>query len=274
MLAVGGHQVVGVAERLGGADDGGLLADAEVEEAADLGLGVHLAGALLEAADEEHLLEDGEAGLLVRQAVLDLAEADLLEAYYVLGALTAVPALAVSALPGTVSRLGGIARSHWPGEYPSIAGFNSHFPRLGGWHHVPRFASEPPAGAPRKAPGGAAGQPRTVVACKPAAVPPAEPGGNTDPNTGRNSQDDLLGSVLRSPDEPHALRLRSGQGGSGLLEAIVAVEELVADGDGRNAPHATRVRLSGGVSQLVLDRLRLDGLEDGVRDGARRRRRR
>ena len=131
VLAVGGHQVVGVAERLGGADDRGLLADAEVEEAADLGLRVHLARALLEAADEEHLLEDGEAGVLVGQAVLDLAEADLLEAYYVLGALTAVPALAVSALPGTVSRLGGIARSHWPGEYPSIAGFNSHFPRLG-----------------------------------------------------------------------------------------------------------------------------------------------
>ena len=88
---------------------------------------------------------------------------------------------------------------------------------------------------------------------------------NRHPNTGRNSQDDLLGSVLRSPDEPHALRLRSGQGGSGLLEAIVAVEELVADDDRGNAPHATRVGLSGGVSQLVLDRLRLNGLEDGVR---------
>ena len=91
VLAVGGHEVVRVAERLGGADDGGLLTDAEMEEAADLGLRVHLARALLEAADEEHLLEDGPAGLLVGQVVLDLAEADLLEAYYVVRARPPLP---------------------------------------------------------------------------------------------------------------------------------------------------------------------------------------
>src|SRR3954454_8556072 len=163
VLAVGGHQVVGVAERLGGADDRRLLADAEVEEAADLGLGVHLSGALLEAADDEHLLEDGEAGVLVGEAVLDLAEADLLEAYYVLGALAAVPALTVAALPGAVSRLRGITGSHWPGEYPSIAGFNRQFPHLGGGDPVPPTAREAPA------------------------VAPAKPRGDTNPNTGRNS---------------------------------------------------------------------------------------
>src|SRR3712207_8691343 len=41
-------------QRARGADDRRLLADREVQEAADLGLGVHLAGALLEAPDEEH----------------------------------------------------------------------------------------------------------------------------------------------------------------------------------------------------------------------------
>ena len=54
---VGGDEVVLVAHRAGGADDRGLLADREVQEAADLGLGVHLAGALLEAADQQHGLE-------------------------------------------------------------------------------------------------------------------------------------------------------------------------------------------------------------------------
>ena len=70
VLAVGRHQVVGLAQRLGAADDGGLLADAEVEEAADFGFRVHLAGALLEAADEHHLREDEPARVLVRQVVL------------------------------------------------------------------------------------------------------------------------------------------------------------------------------------------------------------
>ena len=55
--AVGRDQVVGVAHGAGGADDGCLLADGEVQEAADLGLRVHLAGALLEVADEVHRLE-------------------------------------------------------------------------------------------------------------------------------------------------------------------------------------------------------------------------
>src|SRR3954454_17921415 len=129
-----------------------------MEEAADLGLRVHLAGALLEAPDEKHLLEDGEAGVLVREAVLDLAEADPLEAYYVVRALAAVAALAVSALPCAVSRLRGITGSHWPGEYPSTVGFNRQFPHMGGSDHVPRragdtrpLAREPTAAAARKA---------------------------------------------------------------------------------------------------------------------------
>ena len=52
--AVGADQVVVVAHRRGGADDRRLLADREVQEAADLGLLVLLAGPLLEAADQQH----------------------------------------------------------------------------------------------------------------------------------------------------------------------------------------------------------------------------
>ena len=55
--AIGGDQVVGLAQRARGADDRGLLADGQVQEAADLGTSVHLAGALLEATDEDHRLE-------------------------------------------------------------------------------------------------------------------------------------------------------------------------------------------------------------------------
>ena len=66
------------------------------------------------------------------------------------------------------------------------------------------------------------------------------------------------------------MRLRRGQGGSGLFEAIVAVEQLVADGDSRHPSDPTRVRLGGGVPELVLDRLRLEqataeAYERGVR---------
>ena len=55
--AVGRDQVVLVAHRPAGADDRRLLADRQVQEAADLGLRVHLARALLEAADEHHRLQ-------------------------------------------------------------------------------------------------------------------------------------------------------------------------------------------------------------------------
>ncbi len=54
MRAVGRDEVVVVAQRARRADDRRLLADREVQEAADLRLRVHLAGALLEAADEHH----------------------------------------------------------------------------------------------------------------------------------------------------------------------------------------------------------------------------
>jgi hypothetical protein len=55
--AVGRDQVVVVAHRARRSDDRRLLADREVQEAADLGLGVHLSRALLEAADEHHRLQ-------------------------------------------------------------------------------------------------------------------------------------------------------------------------------------------------------------------------
>ena len=72
VLAIGGEQVVAVAHRLRRAHHRGLLADAEVEEAADLRLRVHLARALLEAADHHHLREHCLTGVLVRQRVLAL----------------------------------------------------------------------------------------------------------------------------------------------------------------------------------------------------------
>ena len=68
--AVGGDQVVLVAQRPHGADDRRLLADREVQEAADLGLGVHLARALLEAADEHHRLEPLAGAVAVGQLPL------------------------------------------------------------------------------------------------------------------------------------------------------------------------------------------------------------
>jgi len=55
--AVGRDEVVLVAHRTHGSDDRGLLADREVQEAADLRLGVHLARALLEAPDQRHRLQ-------------------------------------------------------------------------------------------------------------------------------------------------------------------------------------------------------------------------
>ena len=68
--AVGGDQVVLVAHRADGADDRRLLADREVQEAADLRLRVHLARALLEAADEHHRLEPLARGVAVGQFAL------------------------------------------------------------------------------------------------------------------------------------------------------------------------------------------------------------
>ena len=55
--AVCRDQVVAVAQRAGAADDRRLLADRQVQEAADLGSRVHLARALLEAPDERHRRE-------------------------------------------------------------------------------------------------------------------------------------------------------------------------------------------------------------------------
>ena len=181
MLAVGGHEVVRVAERLGGADDGGLLADAEVEEAADLRLRVHLAGALLEAADEEHLLEDGPTGLLVRQVVLDLAEADLLETDYVARALPPVAALAGSSLLGTVTGLRGVTGSHWLGGYPSSARFSSASTRMGGTESAPHAA--------RDTRGGLGSDPR------------GEPGSHTR----RDPDGELDAPSLGRPPQPHSI---------------------------------------------------------------------
>ena len=63
--AVRRDQVVLVAHRAHRADDRRLLADREVQEAADLGLRVHLAGALLEAPDQHHRLEPLARGVAV-----------------------------------------------------------------------------------------------------------------------------------------------------------------------------------------------------------------
>jgi hypothetical protein len=49
-----------------------------VQEAADLRLGVHLPGALLEAPDQQHPIEDRYRGVLVGQVVLPVAVAALI----------------------------------------------------------------------------------------------------------------------------------------------------------------------------------------------------
>jgi len=66
--AVRRDEVVLVAQGTRGADDRRLLADREVQEAADLGLGVHLARALLEAADEHHRLQPLTGDVVLREA--------------------------------------------------------------------------------------------------------------------------------------------------------------------------------------------------------------
>ena len=60
VVAIAGDDLVAVLDRHLHADDDGLLADIEVAEAADQPHAVHLAGALLEAADEQHLREGVE----------------------------------------------------------------------------------------------------------------------------------------------------------------------------------------------------------------------
>jgi hypothetical protein len=68
--AVRGDEVVLVAQRARRADDRRLLADREVQESADLRLRVHLARALLEAADEHHRREPLAGGVRFGEASL------------------------------------------------------------------------------------------------------------------------------------------------------------------------------------------------------------
>src|SRR5690606_12982320 len=76
VVAVGGDERVPVVERPDGAGRDGLLAYVEVEEAGDLLAAVHLRGALLEAALEQHVavhrveVVRAEAKRLVRVAAL------------------------------------------------------------------------------------------------------------------------------------------------------------------------------------------------------------
>jgi hypothetical protein len=122
VLAIGGHEVVRLVERLGRADDRGLLADAKMEEAADLRLRIHLARPLFEAADQHHLRENRAAGFLVRKVVLDLPEPDLLGARY-LGRGVRPVALLLSSL-GVLVFGGSVPGRHCCGLYPVTTGFN------------------------------------------------------------------------------------------------------------------------------------------------------
>src|SRR5262249_48594367 len=63
-------QIVAVAHGAHRADDRRLLADREVQEAADLRLCVHLARTLLEAADECHRLEPLDRYIGIRQLLV------------------------------------------------------------------------------------------------------------------------------------------------------------------------------------------------------------
>ncbi len=60
VVAVAGDDLVARLERHLHADHHGLLADVEVAEAADQAHAVHLAGLLLEAADQQHVLVGGD----------------------------------------------------------------------------------------------------------------------------------------------------------------------------------------------------------------------
>jgi hypothetical protein len=50
----------------------------------------------------------------------------------------------------------------------------------------------------------------------------------------------------------------------GVLEPVVSPEQLIADGHGRNASHASLYRLVRGVDELLLDGLALNRLEHRV----------
>ena len=89
---------------------------------------------------------------------------------------------------------------------------------------------------------------------------------------GRQSTRCQFGSNRETPDwgvlhRPPALRPYAGALSSacgGLFEAIVAPEELVADGERRHAADAALVGLLGGLLEAVLGGLELDRLEHGV----------
>ncbi len=70
MIAVGGDDVVVVAEHRDGTGAARFLADVEVAEAADAAEGVGLGAAFLEAALQEHGVEEGRACWRVRLAEL------------------------------------------------------------------------------------------------------------------------------------------------------------------------------------------------------------
>ena len=131
--AVGGDQVVLVAHRADGADDRRLLADREVQEAADLRLRVHLARALLEAADEHHRLEPLARGVGVGQLAL-------------LGALLLLLRGVGHWVPGTLA----VDPPRLPLPYP----VDSHAHILGRLHRrspaVGMAAARPPASSGRR----------------------------------------------------------------------------------------------------------------------------
>ena len=154
MRAVGGDQVVLVAHRADGADDRRLLADREVQEAADLRLRVHLARALLEAADEHHRLEPLARGVAVRQLPL-------------LGSLLLLLRDVCHGAPGTLA----VDPPRLPLPYQADA----HAHVLGRIHRLPgrRMAADRPsaavavvgaARARRVGPGDARGAPRRASA--------------------------------------------------------------------------------------------------------------
>ncbi len=60
VVAIAGDDRVALLQRHLHADHHGLLADVEVAEAADQAHAVHLAGLLLEAADQQHVAVGGE----------------------------------------------------------------------------------------------------------------------------------------------------------------------------------------------------------------------
>src|SRR4051794_31165262 len=84
---------------------------------------------------------------------------------------------------------------------------------------------------------------------------------------GRTGGGMLVGAIVRDVVwalGPKTSRRMSGECCSGVLEAVVAPEQLVAYSHGGHARYAALDRVLGGFLQAVLDRVALEGGQQGL----------